>query len=592
MADDSIKSLVLGLTPSQTQAVMADDSPLCVRAGAGSGKTSVLTRRVARRVLDGSASADHTLVVTFTRKAAGELRSRLFTLGVPGVVPTGTFHAAAYRQLRHHWADRAERPRRLLDDSRRVVGELLPADTTVTGAARQNLIGSVDAELHWAQARLIAPEGYRDAAVAAGRVTPLSPAEVAEIYARYGETKARRGLIDLDDLLTSCAEIIERDGTVAAAVRWRVRHLFVDEFQDVNPAQWRLLKAWLGDRDDLFVVGDPFQAVYSWNGADPTLFDKMPTLLPKTTVLGLDENHRCTPQVVRAACAVLGTDPAPTTRPDGPEPSVQSFEDDRAEADAVVRWLRLSHRPGRSWSQMAVLARTHARLEPLADALRSAGIPFRSSRGHGARKHSGNGAGPLDAAYAFLRALPRDLPLRAAIAELAVGSATALVPAVVRLADEHIDEAPEATAGTFVDWLAANDALEADVAGAAGDVEDSSSPSGAAVELATFHRAKGLQWSAVAVIGLEAGTVPIVYASTPAARAEERRLLYVALTRAEDELWCSWSRRRYAGEHAWDCEPSPYLASIGASAVVDTTLALPVAVARIAALRDRLPVAG
>ncbi len=215
----------------------------------------------------------------------------------------------------------------------------------------------------------------RGGAGPAGRRTPLPVDEMAEIYARYVEAKRTHGVIDLNDLLIRCADLLETDTAVAAAARWRIRHLFVDEFQDVNPAQWRLLAAWLGDRPDLFVVGDPRQAVYGWNGADPTLLDRLPDLLPGTTVLRLDANHRSTPQVIAAAGAVLAGPTAPVTpctdapsaagtdgRPDGPVPAVRGFDDDDEEAAAVARWLRVMHRPGRPWSHLAVLARTNARL--------------------------------------------------------------------------------------------------------------------------------------------------------------------------------------------------------------------------------------
>jgi DNA helicase II / ATP-dependent DNA helicase PcrA len=587
-------SLLSGLTDAQRLAVTSTSSPLCVVAGAGSGKTSVLTRRVARRVLDGSASVEHALVVTFTRKAAGELRHRLGKLGVTGTVHAGTFHAAAYRQLRRYWADKRQRPPVLLDDAQRLVTELLHCDAHMSSTARRALVSAVVTEVHWAQARLIAPEDYPSHAAALGRGTPLPYAEVAELLVRYRDAKNTRGLLDFDDLLTRCTDMIEQDATMAAAVRWRVRHLFVDEFQDANPAQWRLLMAWLGHRDDLFVVGDPAQAVYSWNGADPELIDRMPTLLPGTTVIGLDENHRSSPQVVRAACAVLGSPTAPTSRPDGPEPVVHSFEDDGEEAQAVVRWLRLAHRPGRSWAQTAVLARTHARLEPVARALEEAGIPFRLSNGGASPgRYRRLGDGPLESARAFLARLPRDRPLRAAVAELVVDSAAPIGGLVARLVDEHIEETTDATAGSFVDWLAANDEIDADHTGPGTTPEGEGAPT-PAVELATFHRAKGLQWPAVCVVGLEAGTVPIIYASSAAARAEERRLLYVALSRAEEDLWCSWARQRTVGDNSWECTPSPFLAPIDARRAGHGASEADVLTVtdRIAALRSQLPAAG
>ncbi len=588
MAVDQSNALLRGLTGAQREAVTSEAAPLCVLAGAGSGKTTVLTRRVARRLLDGSAEAGHTLVVTFTRKAARELRGRLWRLDVPGPVGAGTFHAAAFALLRRHWADSGSRPPAVIDDPRRLLRGLVAGPE----ADSPETVGAVLAEIQWAQARLLGPGAYAPGARAAGRRTPLAVDEIAEIYARYVEAKRSRHVIDMGDLLTRCADLVENDAAVAAASRWRIRHLFVDEFQDVNPAQWRLLTAWLGDRTDLFAVGDPRQAVYGWNGADATLLDRLPELLPGTAVLRLDANHRSTPQVIAAARSVLGGDGggdcAPGGRPDGPAPTITGFDDDTDEADAVIRWLRVVHRPGRPWSHVAVLARTNARLRPVAAALERAGIPFRLGPGSPAGAEV---RGAIDA----LRAMPSGRSLRSALADLSVpddtgggggrrGTGAGIPAALGRLADEHAVEDPGGSVGGFLAWVAATVAE-----GAASEVD----PDADSVELCTFHRAKGLEWPAVALLGLEDGLVPIAYATSASARAEERRLLYVALTRAEESLWCSWARQRRAGGRTWSCRPSPLLEAIegagrsGGRPPTSETFAT-----RIAVLRERLPAIG
>jgi len=551
--------LLLGLTQAQQRAVVSQDAPLCVVAAAGSGKTTVLARRVARRILEGSARAEHTLVVTFTRKASRQLRDRLGRLGVPGGVSAGTFHAMAFAQLRRHWVDHDIRPPVVVDDPIRLVRAAASPWPSVKPKDAAALLG----ELHWAQVRMLSPDAYAAAARRAGRDAwlDLSHDDVANVYSSYLEEKKRRNVLDLDDLVTRCASLLEEDEGVAAAQRWRIRHVFVDEFQDVNPAQWRLLKAWLGDSRDLFVVGDPRQAIYAWNGADPTLLDRLPELLPGTSVLRLDDNHRSTPQVVGAARSVLGADPGNASRPDGPRPVVDGFDDDEEEAAAVARWLRRAHRPGRPWSHLAVLARTNNRLDPIAAALARVGIPYRT--GGGAQESA-----DARRALAELRRAPKTRYLRSALAELVVAhqvvsdrdtssgcsddapSHVGIPAALERLADEHALEFPDATVGEFLDWVAAggDGALEVDATDA--------------VELSTFHRAKGLEWPAVAVIGLEDGMVPIAYATTPDAVSEEHRLLYVALTRAEDELWCSWARARNAGGRTWRCDASPLVAAV------------------------------
>ncbi|HXQ75583.1 MAG TPA: ATP-dependent helicase [Acidimicrobiales bacterium] len=602
MAADRNSALLRGLTGPQREAVTSEAAPLCVLAGAGSGKTTVLTRRVARRLFDGSAEAGRTLVVTFTRKASRELRGRLWRLDVPGPVWAGTFHAAAYGQLRRHWADSGARPPSVVDDPRRLLRRVIspPEDPAADS------VGAVLAEVQWAQARLLGPEDYAPGARAAGRRTPLPVDEIADIYARYVELKRTRGVIDMGDLLTRCADLLESDSAVAAATRWRIRHLFVDEFQDVNPAQWRLLTAWLGDRADLFVVGDPRQAVYGWNGADPTLLDRLPDLVPGTAVIRLDANHRSTPQVIAAARAVLphGGDGDGVTgaRPDGPVPTVIGFDDDADEAAAVARWLRVMHRPGRPWSHLAVLARTNARLGPVAAALQRAGIPFRVGTGPRA-------GAEMRAVLGALRAMPSGRPLRSALADLSVpdgtvpdgtvpdgpgpdgtgdggrrGAAGGIPTALARLADEHAVEEPGASVGGFLAWVAAT------VADGVGTEAD---PDADSVELSTFHRAKGLEWPAVALIGLEDGLVPISYATSATAQAEERRLLYVAITRAEESLWCSWACQRQAAGRTWTCRPSPLLDAIEAAGRAGQRRpSARSSASRITALRQRLPVAG
>lgn len=622
--------LLRGLTDAQRLAVATDHAPLCVLAGAGSGKTTVLTRRVARRVLDGSADARRTLVVTFTRKAASELRSRIARLGVEENVWAGTLHAAAYRQLRRYWADHEMRAPAVLDAPARLVGKVLTELSTAGAPADPGLVAAVAGEVHWARVRLVDPDEYPHFARGAARALPLSPTTLAEVYRRYGEQKRKRGVVDLDDLVYECARLVESDPDFAAAQRWQFRHIFVDEFQDLNPAQWRLVKAWIGDRLDLFVVGDPRQAVYGWNGSDPTLIARLPEMIPGTAVISLGENHRSSPQIVSAALAVFGTDPEdlahatggvggatpagagtastdePFERPaDGPPPTIKAFDDDHAEASSVTRWLRVSHRPGTTWSSIAVLARTNARLDPIAAALQTAGIPYRSTCS-GGPAHDPRRQVLRDALCA-LRAMPGELPLRSALAHIVAGPAVGpsdgdepadpqdatgeeLVDSVVplelaRLADEFADEEPAATVGGFMAWIAATDALS--------DTEARQHVKDEKVELATFHKAKGLEWRAVAVVGLEDGMVPIAYATSSEELEEERRLLYVALTRAREELWCSWAATRHDEGRAWSCERSPFLEAVEAAVLSGSpTDDLDMRRARISELRDRLAATG
>ena len=364
------------LTVMQREAIESDKPLLCVVAGAGAGKTRVLTLRVARRVREGSIEPDRTLVTTFSRKAAEELRTRLYSLGVSGV-KAGTFHRTALGLLREHRELRGRPLPQLLPDRRRLLAEVTTGDARRTRA--------LDGEIGWAKARLVSPEHYEAEARRHRRRSGLSAEQVADAFTRYEAERSRRRLLDFDDLIVSCADALAGDTEFADSIRWRTRHLFVDEMQDVNPAQFRLLTAMLADEPDLFVVGDPNQSVYGFNGADPTLLDRLPEILRGTAVIRLDENHRCTPQVVAVATAVLreggafgtaGEVALPrTTRVDGPVPKIVSHASDADEAAWVADRVKMSRTPGRQWSSIAVLTRTNAQLAVVQAALDKARVP-------------------------------------------------------------------------------------------------------------------------------------------------------------------------------------------------------------------------
>lgn len=570
--------LLAGLEPAQREAVMADDPVVCVLAGAGAGKTRVLTLRVARRIEDGSTHPTHVLVCTFSRKAAEELRLRLWALGAGADVSAGTFHRTALRLLGRYRADRGESPP-VVGDRRAVLTALLtegprngrgstwgqarrlPADPAGAFGARRTRGGGrsdvarVDSEIGWAKARLISPADYEEAARAGGRRPGMAPARVAELYGRYETARHRRGVMDLDDLLVHCGQVLENDPAFARAVRWWHRHLFVDEAQDMNEAQYRLLRQLAGDDPDVFAVGDPNQSVYGWNGADPGLLRRLTEDLGGTRVVRLDLNHRCTPQVVAAAAAVLDLDGAGrpvSTRQDGPLPQVACLPTDAAEAAWVARRVWLAHRPGRRWASIAVLARTNAQLRRFAVALEAERVPYRLA---------GGDLGPAsDVATDDERRRPPAAPGNGA--DNAIDDA---------MDDAAIDDTGMDDAEAPAVRPAVRDPGGASAAWAAGDPsgrDDGDDGDDDGVVLSTFHRAKGLQWPVVFVVGLVDGTVPLVTARSRAARAEERRLLYVALTRAEDELVCTWAAQADeepggpGGGSVHERSPSPWLEAV------------------------------
>jgi len=583
MVDDPGPELLEGLDEAQRAAVTSEQTPLAILAGPGAGKTRVLTRRIAWRVATGKADATKVLAVTFTRKAAGELTTRLRSLGVGRDggrgVTAGTLHAVALAQLRRRAADR-DRPMPVLLE--RKVRLLLPL---VGGRGPSALVAAADlaSEIEWAKARLVTAEAYVPAAARAGREPSRPAAEIAELYARYEATKRKKRVVDFDDLLWWCGDALETDDEFASTQRWRFRHLFVDEFQDVSPAQLRLVRGWLGDRTDLTVVGDPDQAIFAFTGADPGALTGFTGVFRGARVVRLDRNYRSTPQVVAAAEALLADAGRPrpvrtATRATGPAPTITAYDDDTIEAQNVAARLRELRTPTIGWSAFAVLYRTNAQSAAFEAALGAAGIPTRV-RGD---------ARFLDrpevrAAFDQLRAAAESAPgatfadhLGDLAGDPGAGDPGAGDPDDFNDAEGHHDAADEARrehaaavarlgreylaaeGGTgsidgFVAWVAT--ALHGDVPVTGGD----------AVELLTFHRSKGLEFHTVFVTGLERGLVPIFHADTPPERAEERRLLYVALTRAEEGLHLSWSRRRALGTRVVGRAPSPWLAPIEAT---------------------------
>ena len=393
---DMAGRLLAGCDAEQREAITTDATPLCVLAAAGSGKTRVLTRRIAWRVVHGTASAPYVLALTFTRKAASELRGRLSRLGLAEPATAGTFHAVALGELRRLAAERG-RPAPVVLASK---ARLLAAAAGPEVGRDRGTLAALAFEIEWAQARCLTTRTYERAAAAAGRRSQCDPALVTAVWARYEREKQRRAVLDFDDLLLRCANELEKDPDFAASARWRFRHVFVDEYQDVNPAQVRLLEAWLGGNDDLCVVGDPDQAIYAWNGSDPRALLDFPGRHPGCRVVRLAMNYRSTDAVLAVASSVLRARPLdrpgaePGSGPDvslvsgrprsaGRPPSVVGYETDGDEARGVVSALRRARVPGGSWSSLAVLARTNAQLVLFERELDLAGIPFRSGGGRG-----------------------------------------------------------------------------------------------------------------------------------------------------------------------------------------------------------------
>ena len=543
-------ALIADLDADQRAAVTTESQLVAVIAGAGSGKTRVLTRRIAHRIAIETADPRHTLALTFTREAAGEMRKRLHRLGIREHVEAGTFHSVMLGVLKQRWTDTERRPLHVVNDRRRLIGD------TIDAGDRRSLAAYL-AEIDWASARGIDADHYASAARRDQRHPAPGIDRCAAVYADYQTVKKRRGVIDFDDVLAHTIRDMRRDDDFADTVRWRFRHLLVDEAQDLNPLQHAVVDLLRQGRNDLFLVGDPSQAVYGFNGADPSLLVDVETRFPGIEVVRLPVNHRCTPQIVAAGVHVLtATDqasPLVSNRGDGPTVERLAADDEADEARRITQFiLRCDPNLVRT-GEVAVLARTNAQLGPIADALDTAGLPV--------RRHATASGTPLQAAVRHVAALgsasrlrgwahdvldappvPQSLRHRAHEPRRVADARTSNDnnndddgdgDPERRVAAAVLDFLREHTFGdgaTFRAWVATTNPF------------DDATTEG--VDLLTFHAAKGREWHTVVVTGVESSLVPHKSASTAAAKAEEGRLLYVAFTRATDRLLITSAARR------------------------------------------------
>ncbi|MCH2624216.1 MAG: ATP-dependent DNA helicase UvrD2 [Acidimicrobiales bacterium] len=516
------------LDRAQQRAVDSVDAPLRILAGPGSGKTRVLTNRIARRVADGTADARRVLALTFTRRAANQLRSRLNRIGIRDLGAVGTFHAVALAQIRQYRSDNGKRAPVVLPGRRPLLNELVED----LPGLHLNLAA---AEIDWACSQALTPDEYRNGP-GGRRVGHGQAARIAELHQSYIGYKRRRGLLDFDDILVECAELLANDHAFRDAQHWVFRHLFVDEYQDLNQTQFNLLQAWVGDRTDLCVVGDPDQAIYGWNGADAGYLLNFCTDFPSAGTEVLTTNHRSQPHIIRAADAVLGrTSPESLLEvADEHFPTTSSFSDEWEEAVGISRYLRDERLPETRWSRHAVLARTNDQLRLIARALSEFQIPHRL-RGQGGLLKLPEVRDVIDqlcSAGNDLATLAADL-----FEEFDHGPQSRIAELAVQYANEHA----HVDGSGFRDWLRTL---------RPGDLDGGHD----GVDLVTFHAAKGLEWPSVVIAGVENGLIPI-QSDDP----EERRLFYVAVSRAQQRLHLTWAQARNNGQRIESREPSPWL---------------------------------
>ena len=585
LATGGPEEILAALDPEQREVALAIRGPVCVLAGAGTGKTRAIAHRIAYGVRTGVLDPRHVLAVTFTTRAAGELRARLRQLaGAAGSeldeVQARTFHSAALRQLVHFWPRTVGgRPPAVLDTKLALLAEAARGLGIPAGPAE---LRDTASEIEWAKASQIRADGYAAAAATAARTPPLGSEATADVFAAYERLRRERHLADFESVLELTAGILAGHRWAAAEVASRYRYFLVDEFQDVNPLQRLLLDTWLDGRDDICVVGDPRQTIYSFTGATPAYLTGFTASYPHATVIRLVRNYRSTPQVVAVANRLSGAVPgrqqarlrthaglpgAPllAQRDPGPEPGFTGYPDDGAEAVAVARRAARLIAAGTPAREMAVLVRVNVQTERFERAFADAGVPcqVRGTERFFERAEVRQAMGMLRAAAGPASSTGSALPAATEVRHVLAGLGLTREPPPGRGSARERWESLAALAELAGDFCAATPGAGlADVAAELGRraaIEHAPALSG--VTVTSLHAAKGLEWDVVFLPGLTEGNLPIVHAQGQQAIAEERRLLYVGLTRARQRLYLSWALARIPGTRP-SRVPSRFLAGL------------------------------
>lgn len=551
------------LDEQQREAASCVSGPVVIFAGAGTGKTRTITHRIAHVVETGTADPSSIMAVTFTTRAAGELRGRLSSLGVEGA-QVRTFHSAAYRQLRFFYPQIFNTPMpELVVSKSKFVG--MAVQSCGIGTSKDTL-RDIAGEIEWAKVNLMSPDAYRSSAQGRTIGDGLTTETIAKVYESYTSIMDDSNCMDYEDVLLTQTALMANYPEVAAAIHKQYRHFTVDEFQDVSPAQFELLKQWLGARRDLCVVGDPAQTIYSFSGATNNYLREFSKHFEGAKYFELSHSYRSTPQIIETANKILARDfsgavKLKAKRPHGQKVTIRTYPNDEAEARATATQIAALVASGTSPRDIAVLYRTNSQSEILESELAAAHIPvtLRGAERFFERPEVKLGILNLRAASQgkydeAISVVVRDVLSTAGwkVSPPDTGRAARetweSLNTLVGLADDFDRERPGSELPDFIAALDKRNELE-------------HVPTANAVTLASIHAAKGLEWEAVFVVGLSDGLLPISYAKTPDQIAEERRLFYVAVTRAKDHLHLSWSSSRHS-ESRGNRDASPFLDEI------------------------------
>ncbi len=546
--------LLENLDPEQRLAAESLVGPTCILAGAGTGKTTTVTHRIAYGIATGFYAANRVLALTYTNRAAGELRARLRQLGV-GAVSVKTFHAAALSQLEFFWPQFAGVPApAVLQSKARMISEV--ADSVKirldAGAVRD-----FAAEIEWRKYSMLSLELYAEVVASRPKVAGMSPSKNVELQAAYEEAKVKAQKIDWEDVLVLTLGLLRAEPRALAHVHQQYRFFTVDEYQDISPLQHALLDTWLGNHSDICVVGDPNQTIYSFTGATSEFLQNFGSRYEGSVEVQLTRNYRSTQQIVNFANRLTqdssAVEPLVSQGEPGLAPRTLSFATVADECSGVAQAIRVKLDQGVKPSDMAVLYRVNGQSEAIENALAHAGIDYQVRGGE-----------------RFFNRPEVQNAIRAIRAQAVAPIDKSLFEAVSDICRSLGWQAqqPQEHGSAREKWESLNSLLAiteelpagSTVMDFAKELEERQrsqhEPIKAAVTLSTIHAAKGLEWPYVFVVGLTEGYLPISYAVTPAEIREEQRLLYVGLTRAKKELTLSWARRDAVSGR--DREPSRF----------------------------------